>query len=91
MNVWTLTTIFLVVIAACLGVCLRNSDKHVEKLKKELTSFEKILRSEGAQTCCNCGKPYNALNDPDYSPELNLCRDCLWKMYYGQLFGEDDS
>ena len=36
--------------------------------------------------CCNCGKLYTPLNDPDYIPELNLCRDCLWKLHYRSTF-----
>ena len=91
MNVWTLTTIFLAVIVVCLSICLRNCDKRIKSLWEWNKKLADTLKNVGAQTCCNCGKPYNALNDPDYSPELNLCRDCLWKMHYRQTFGEDGS
>lgn len=53
------------------------------------------LKSSDAQNftmrCCKCGKRYEPLNDPDHIPELNICRDCLWKLHYDTMFdGKED-
>jgi hypothetical protein len=32
---------------------------------------------------------YEPANDPDCWPELNVCRDCLWKLYYDNTFKEE--
>lgn len=80
-----------------LMVLLIVSESRVRKSRAEsaektyyLDELREEFAREGGRGCCVCGKPYHPLNDPDYSPELNLCRDCMWKMYYSQTFGEED-
>ena len=84
-----LANVFLVSVVALIGFELKESQKARKRQNRHLDSLERAFRDDGGQTCCACGKPYQALNDPDYSPELNICRDCMWKMYYGQTFGDD--
>lgn len=68
----------------------RENRRRLKDLHQYLDNLERAFRDDGGQTCCLCGKPYQALNDPDYSPELNICRDCMWKMYYENCFGDEE-
>jgi hypothetical protein len=69
----------------------RLYSKKVENLRKWIDTLEVWWKDEGGVKCCVCGKPYIPLNDPDYWPESNLCRDCLWKLHYEKTFGEQEA
>jgi len=65
-------------------VVLRNKTSQRDREKKDAVDIP-----EGSSRCCQCGSVYKPLNDPDYIPEVNLCRDCLWILYYKTFFKEE--
>lgn len=65
---------------------VENLRERVENLREWVDTLEAWWKDEGGVKCCVCGKPYIPLNDPDYWPESNLCRDCLWKLHYEKTF-----
>lgn len=54
-----------------------------------IRDLKNLYLKNGYSTCCKCGKMYEPANDPDSWPELNICRDCLWKLYYDSTFKEE--
>lgn len=79
---------------ACGLVCaileIRSQQRRIVMYRDRCDRIERIFKDDGGMTCCKCGKPYVPLNDPDYIPELNICRDCLWKMYYSKAFEQEE-
>lgn len=76
----TIAVIISYIIGFAIGHFLRSLKRRQEDEQKP-----------GEVACCKCGKSYQPLNDPDYIPELNICRDCLWKIHYDMTFGLDQS
>lgn len=64
---------------------------NLAKEKKRSNTLEDIAKSRGWRHCGICGKLYEPLNDEDYQPELDICRDCLWKVHYESTFKDDGS
>lgn len=75
----------LAVTLLTVGVISMHVRKQIDKLYGEAkrgNRLEDILMTRGWRSCGVCGKIYEPLNEERYSPELDICRDCLWKMYY---------
>ena len=66
-----------------------DSQRRIKKLNRYCDALEAAFLDQGGSRCTHCGKHYNPLNDPDYIPELNLCRDCLWKLHYDTMFEQE--
>ena len=81
-------TAFMAVVVLGLVAVLVAERKRFVDLSRRYTSLELEFREDGGRQCCACGKLYRPLNDPDYTPELNVCRDCLWKLHYLKTFEE---
>lgn len=68
----------------------RNAERMLDE-KKKSDILEGFAKSRGWRNCGVCGKLYEPLNDENYQPELDICRDCLWKVHYESTFKEEDS
>ena len=68
----------------------REYEEKIEKYEEKIEKLHEAYSSLGRSKCCSCGKPYEPLNDVEHFPELNLCRDCLWILYYDTLFSKED-
>lgn len=91
MKIWLIVSL---VLAVAFLLSVNENRKYKQKIEGLLDWVDKQeswLKEADGQHCCSCGKPYIPLNDPDYWPESNLCRDCLWKLLYEKTFGEDGS
>ena len=85
--------IVVVIVATAAFVLIfsaRKNGKTKREYEEKIEKLHEAYSSLGRSKCCSCGKPYEPLNDPDHFPELNLCRDCLWILYYDTLFSKEE-
>ena len=90
MDIWLAVAFLLACGLLCAILEIRSQQRRIVMYRGRCDRIERIFKEDGGMTCCKCGKPYVPLNDPDYIPELNICRDCLWKMYYGKAFEQEE-
>lgn len=88
----TLDLALLIVAAALILAVFVACLFYKESMQKDkvIQDLKNLYQENGYSTCCSCGKMYEPLNDPEYWPELNICRDCLWKLCYEKTFEKEE-
>lgn len=69
----------------------RDAKKRLRKAWQKNEHLERVLYDKDYIPCAVCGNLYSPLMDPEYQPELSICRDCLWKLYHEKMFSEEDA